>query len=107
MKHPKFSHAFEVVSDLPSALAPLEKLARNFRWTWHHETRDLFQSMDKGLWEASEQNPVQLLSALPQERLQKLADRIINDYRLELFTARNLVYQLVHDLALAGAGIAE
>ncbi len=39
--------------------------------------------------------------------LQKLADRVVNDDRLKLFAARNLVDQLVHDLALAGAGIAE
>src|SRR6185369_7118143 len=36
--------------------------------------------------------------------LQKLAYRVIDDDCLELFAARDLVYQLVHDLALAGAG---
>jgi glycogen phosphorylase len=73
MKHPKFSHAFEVVADLPPALQSLEKLARNFRWTWHHETRDLFRSIDKPLWEASEQNPVQFLTSLPRERLERFS----------------------------------
>ncbi|HVT12678.1 MAG TPA: alpha-glucan family phosphorylase [Fimbriimonadaceae bacterium] len=73
MKHPKFSHAFEVVSDLPNALTSLEKLARNFRWTWHHETRDLFRSIDKALWDDSERNPVQFLTSLSREKLDRLA----------------------------------
>ncbi len=72
MKHPKFSHAFEVVSDLPKALQPLEKLARNFRWTWHHETRDLFRSIDETLWEECDHNPVQFIGRLPRERLARL-----------------------------------
>ena len=73
MKHPKFSHAFEVVSDLPPALSALEKLARNFRWTWHHETRDLFRSIDKVLWDSCERNPIQFLTSLTREKLDRLA----------------------------------
>lgn len=73
MKHPKFSHAFEVVSDLPASLQPLEKLARNFRWTWRHETRDLFREIDKNLWDASDQNPIQFLSAISRDRLDRLS----------------------------------
>lgn len=73
MKHPKFSHAFEVVSDIPKTLAPLERLARNFHWTWHHETRDLFRSIDKVLWDRCERNPVQFLTWLGRDRLEKLA----------------------------------
>src|SRR5579871_757935 len=72
MKHPKFSHAFEVISDLPPQLAALEKLARNFRWTWHHETRDLFRSIDKPLWDSCEKNPVHFLSRLSVEKLSRL-----------------------------------
>lgn len=73
MKHPKFSHAFEVVTDLPPALESLEKLARNFRWTWHHETRDLFRSIDKVLWDGADNNPVHFLTTLKREKLDKLA----------------------------------
>jgi len=71
MKHPKFSHAFEVVADLPPALASLAKLARNFRWTWNHETRDLFRSIDKALWDRCEHNPVQFLTLVPRDKLEK------------------------------------
>ncbi|MFI5386425.1 MAG: alpha-glucan family phosphorylase [Fimbriimonadales bacterium] len=73
MKHPKFSHAFEVVTDLPPTLESLEKLARNFRWTWHHETRDLFRSIDKALWDAADNNPVHFLTSLQRSKLDKLA----------------------------------
>lgn len=73
MKHPKFSHAFEVVSDLPPALESLEKLARNFRWSWHHETRDLFRTIDKAIWDASDHNPVAFLTSLSRERLDRFS----------------------------------
>ncbi len=73
MKNPKFSHAFEVVGNLPEPLAPLKKLAANFRWTWDHPTRELFRSIDKSLWDASDHNPVVFLNSIPKERLEKLA----------------------------------
>jgi len=74
MKHPKLSHAFEVISALPAPLAALDKLAANYRWTWHHETRDLFRAIDKELWEAVERNPVRLIAETPPERLNQLAN---------------------------------
>ena len=39
-------------------------------------------------------------------QFKKLADGVVNYDRLESFTARNLIYELVHDLTLAGARIA-
>jgi starch phosphorylase len=73
MKHPKYAHSFEVVSELPNALAGLARLAYNFRWTWHHECRDLFKEMDKNLWSEVEHNPVALLNKIPKDRLERLA----------------------------------
>jgi glycogen phosphorylase len=73
MKHPKLSHAFEVVSELPAPLQGLNKLAANFRWTWHHETRELFRTIDKELWDAVDRNPIRLISESSRERLNKLA----------------------------------
>jgi starch phosphorylase len=73
MKHPKYSHSFEVVSALPEPLQPLNDLAYNFRWTWHHETRDLFREMDRQLWDSVGHNPVQLLASIPSDRMLKLA----------------------------------
>ena len=73
MKHPKLSHAFEVVSELPSSLEGLNKLAANFQWSWHHETRELFRSVDKELWEAVDRNPIRLISESSRERLNRLS----------------------------------
>lgn len=73
MKHPKFSHAFEVAVDLPAALLPLKKLAGNFRWTWDHDARDIFRSIDKEAWDRSEHNPIAFVNGLGAERLEKLA----------------------------------
>ncbi|MBI3721036.1 MAG: alpha-glucan family phosphorylase, partial [Fimbriimonas ginsengisoli] len=72
MKHPKFSRSFEVVSELPVPLRPLRVLAMNLRWSWDHDTRDLFRSVDKELWEEVEHNPVELIERLNPERLERL-----------------------------------
>lgn len=89
MKHPKFSHAFEVVSALPERLQPLLKLARNFHWSWHAPTRDLFRAIDRELWDSSGHNPVAFLHSLSKEKLDKLQ----ND---EGFVARSA--QLANEL---------
>ena len=73
MKHPKYAHSFEVVSELPKPLAALSKLAYNFRWTWHHPTRELFREIDKNLWREVEHNPVAFLNRVAPDRLSRLA----------------------------------
>lgn len=72
MKNPKLSHTFEVVADLPESLRPLMRIAMNFRWSWDISTRDLFRSIDKDLWDASEHNPIGFIHSLPKERLARL-----------------------------------
>ncbi len=74
MKHPKCVHSFEVVDELPELLRPLRMLAANFRWTWHHPTREVFRAVDRNLWEAVEHNPLQLLAKVSKDRLSALAD---------------------------------
>ena len=73
MKHPKFSHAFEVTTELPEPLAPLKTLANNYWWTWDHEVRDLYRSIDKERWDKAEHNPIIFLNGLGQDRLERLA----------------------------------
>jgi glycogen phosphorylase len=73
MKHPKYAHSFEVVSELPAPLAPLNRLAYNFRWTWHHAARELFREIDRNLWREVEHNPIQFLHRLSRERFERLA----------------------------------
>ncbi|MCX4561011.1 glycosyltransferase family 1 protein [Streptomyces phaeochromogenes] len=65
---------FTVRPVLPEALHPLSDLARNLRWSWHAETRDLFQSVDPEHWAASECDPVRLLGSVSTERLAEVAE---------------------------------
>ncbi|MFD4880624.1 glycosyltransferase family 1 protein [Streptomyces sp. NPDC058420] len=65
---------FTVRPVLPEPLRPLSDLARNLRWSWHADTRDLFQSVDPERWAASERDPVRLLGSVSAERLTELAE---------------------------------
>ncbi|MFG3284848.1 alpha-glucan family phosphorylase [Streptomyces sp. NPDC048111] len=64
---------FTVRPVLPDALRPLNDLARNLRWSWHTETRELFQSVDPDGWRAAGEDPVRLLGAVGAARLDSLA----------------------------------
>lgn len=63
---------FTVRPVLPEPLRPLSDLARNLRWSWHADTRDLFQSVDPVRWAATG-DPIRLLGSVPPERLAALA----------------------------------
>ncbi|WP_128801894.1 MULTISPECIES: glycosyltransferase family 1 protein [unclassified Streptomyces] len=65
---------FTVRPVLPEPLRPLSDLARNLRWSWHAETRDLFQSVDPERWATSEGDPVRLLGSVSPARLAELAE---------------------------------
>ncbi|MGW0846157.1 glycosyltransferase family 1 protein [Streptomyces sp. NPDC002787] len=65
---------FTVRPVLPQALYPLSELARNLRWSWHAETRDLFQSVDPERWVSSGGDPVRLLGSVSTRRLAELAE---------------------------------
>ncbi len=61
-----------VKSHLPERLRVLEELAYNLRLTWHPEAASLFRELDPGLWEESEQNPIRMLGAISQEKLNEI-----------------------------------
>jgi len=61
-----------VAPKLPKALARLEDLAYNMRFTWDHETIGLFRRLDADAWETTHHNPVLLLGTLSQERLEEV-----------------------------------
>ncbi|BBC32863.1 Alpha-1,4 glucan phosphorylase [Streptomyces graminofaciens] len=65
---------FTVRPVLPDTLHPLSELARNLRWSWHAETRDIFQSVDPERWAASGGDPVRLLGSVSIGRLAELAE---------------------------------
>ncbi|MEU6012784.1 alpha-glucan family phosphorylase [Streptomyces sp. NPDC047515] len=64
---------FTVRPVLPDPLQPLSDLARNLRWSWHTETRELFQAVDPQVRRTAESDPVRLLGAVPAGRLAELA----------------------------------
>ena len=69
----KAIYIFNVLARLPERLKPLEKLANNLWFSWHHDIGNLFRRMDAELWESSKHNPVYMLGAVSQDRLGELA----------------------------------
>ena len=55
-------------SKLPEELKCLDELAHNMWWCWNYEAREMWQSLDKDLYEQAGQNPVLLLENLNYER---------------------------------------
>ena len=65
---------FSVRAQLPAALAPLQDLATNLRWTWHGPTQDLFAAVDETAWRRGGGDPVRLLGEVSPSRLAALAE---------------------------------
>ncbi len=61
-----------VKSTLPKQLECLDELAHNMWWSWNHEARDLFTSLDADLYEEVGMNPVLLLERLSYERKEEI-----------------------------------
>jgi glycogen phosphorylase len=78
----KPSRVFTVVPRVPPALRVLNDLAYNLRWTWDQQTADLFRRLDPACWAATNHNPVLVLRATDQARLDRAARD--PDYRREL-----------------------
>ncbi len=84
-------HVYNVVPRLPEPLRCLQDLAYNLRWTWDHQTVDLFRRLDNLLWNESGRNPVKMLGLIPQAKLEAAArdraflatmTRVWEDYRM-------------------------
>ena len=69
----KAIRTFTVRPVLAESLAPLDRLASNWRWSWSRSTHALFASMDPVLWDEIGANPARMLGALGQSRLDELA----------------------------------
>jgi starch phosphorylase len=63
-----------VRATLPEPLTALASLVMNLRWSWHPETRDLFEALDPELWQACGGDPVKVLGEVSAERLAALAE---------------------------------
>ncbi|AXG80394.1 alpha-glucan family phosphorylase [Streptomyces paludis] len=64
---------FTVRPVLPEPLQPLSDLARNLRWSWHTETRELFEAVDPAGRRGAGADPVRLLGSVSAARLDELA----------------------------------
>jgi hypothetical protein len=84
----KALRSFTVRPRLPPALAGLEALAMNLRWSWDERTRDLFRWVDPDAWEVTVHDPVALLARVSQARLAELeADPAFRSYLTEVHDA--------------------
>jgi starch phosphorylase len=59
--------------ELPAPLAPLERLAWNYWWSWAADGAGIFRDLDPEIWEECEHNPRQLLAKTSAYRLAEAA----------------------------------
>lgn len=83
---------FMVVPKLPASLESIRDLVYNLRWSWDHETIELFRRLDDDLWESSGHNPVLMLGRIDQSRLQAAAGDSAFLAHLERVTAEFSAY---------------
>ena len=69
----KPAHVFKVVPSLPAPLEGLRSLAHNLRWSWDHNTVELFRRLDGDLWESTGHNPLLMLGLIGQAKLEAAA----------------------------------
>ena len=65
--------AEDLAARLPDQLAPLARLAFNYRWSWLPGAPELFQSLDPARFALCLQNPVRLLQELSADTLHRAA----------------------------------
>ncbi len=65
--------ASELAERLPDALAPLARLAYNYRWSWLPGGAELFRFVDPARFELCRENPVRLLQEAPLGALRRAA----------------------------------
>ena len=61
--------ASALASRLPWTLAPLARIAYNYRWSWHPDGPGLFRHLDRRRWRECNANPVRLLQEASAEAL--------------------------------------
>ncbi len=65
--------ANELAERLPDPLAPLARLAYNYRWSWSPDGPELFRSVDPARFEICRENPVRLLQEASLQALRRAA----------------------------------
>jgi starch phosphorylase len=64
----------DLAGRLPEPLAPLARLAFNYRWSWLPGAPELFEALDPERFALCGQNPVRMLQELPSRRLSAIAE---------------------------------
>jgi len=85
---------FTVKPSLPEPLEPLRVIARNLFWSWDMEIIELFRRIDYELWKQVRHNPVKLLGAVSQARLEDLAHN--EGFLYQLQQARQKLDETLH-----------
>jgi starch phosphorylase len=65
--------AAALAARVPEPLAPLARLAYNYRWSWTPGAADLYAEIDPARWDAVLANPVRLLQEAPAAALERVA----------------------------------
>ena len=65
--------AADLAARLPEALAPLARIAYNYRWAWYPRGKEVFRSIDADRWRLCGENPVRLLQEASSEALASAA----------------------------------
>lgn len=65
--------ADQLAARVPSRLAPLARLAFNYRWSWTLGGEAVFEAVDPHRWRACRNNPVRLLQEAPTVALERAA----------------------------------
>ena len=65
--------AVDLAVRLPDALAPLARIAYNYRWCWYPGGKEVFRSIDQDRRELCGENPVRLLQEVSSEKLARAA----------------------------------
>src|SRR3712207_7930385 len=90
-----------LASRLPWPLAPLARVAYNYRWAWLPDGPDLFRALDNRRWRLCHHNPVRLLEeASPEALIRAAADdayvaRRSEEHTSELQSRQYLVCRLL------------
>ena len=63
--------------DSDEILAPLARIAFNYRWSWLPGGPELFQAVDAERFALCHQNPVRLLQEAPSRTLRRAAGRFL------------------------------
>jgi starch phosphorylase len=65
--------AADLSAKLPEALAPLARIAYNYRWAWYPRGKEVFRDVDPARWQLTGENPVRLLQEASSQALARAA----------------------------------